>query len=181
MNEERSFFEMRKRVHTRAALSLLLIALTSCTGSRAFREARDEESLEHWDLAVINYSKAVRLDPQDRGYRLSLARAKLKASQFHFEKGKLYRASGRPELAAVLTTMEFQGAFETLMRQENNFYKVIDERTILIATDNAANRKTYEDLVIRTFFLSNADVTEVANSLRSLLQTTRISSTRRKT
>src|SRR5207302_9247706 len=34
---------------------------------------------------------------------------------------------------------------------------------------------TYEDLVIRTFFLSNADVTEVANSLRSLLQTTRIS------
>ena len=57
---------MRKRLHTRAALSLLLIALTSCTGSRAFREARDEESLEHWDLAVINYSKAVRLDPKDR-------------------------------------------------------------------------------------------------------------------
>ena len=269
---------MRKRLHTRAALSLLLIALTSCTGSRAFREARDEESLEHWDLAVINYSKAVRLDPKDRGYRLALARAKLKASQFHFEKGKLYRASGRPELSAVeleqavlldptnqyaevelrkardeaakivaertgetrletlkrqargsrarppllepasdrpinlnfpqpkpikqiykaladaaginvifdpqlkddnvaivLTNMEFQRALETLMRQENHFYKVIDERTILIAADNAANRKTYEDLVIRTFFLSNADVTEVANSLRSLLQTTRIS------
>ncbi|HKD17503.1 MAG TPA: secretin N-terminal domain-containing protein, partial [Thermoanaerobaculia bacterium] len=31
------------------------------------------------------------------------------------------------------------------------------------------------DLVIRTFFLSNADVTEVANALRALLQTTRIS------
>ena len=75
----------------------------------------------------------------------------------------------------VLTNMEFQTALETLMRQENHFYKVIDERTILIAADNPANRKTYEDLVIRTFFLSNADVTEVANSLRSLLQTTRIS------
>ncbi|MDQ5857888.1 MAG: hypothetical protein M3542_06380, partial [Acidobacteriota bacterium] len=58
---------------------------------------------------------------------------------------------------------------------ENHFYKVIDERTILIAADTPANRKTYEDLVIRTFFLSNADVTEVANALRSLLQTTRIS------
>jgi general secretion pathway protein D len=269
---------MRKRVHKSAVLSLLLIAFTSCTGSRAFREAREEESLEHWDLAVINYSKAVKLDPKDNRYRLALSRAKIKASQFHFEKGKLYRSSARPELAVVelgqavlldptnqyaevelrkareeaakvvadrtgetrlealkrqargsrakppilepasdhpinlnfpqpkpikqiykaladaaginvifdpqlkddnvaivLTNMEFQRALETLMRQENHFYKVIDERTILIAADNAANRKTYEDLVIRTFFLSNADVTEVANSLRSLLQTTRIS------
>jgi general secretion pathway protein D len=278
MNEERSFFEMRKRVHKSAVLSLLLIALTSCTGSRAVREARQEESLEHWDLAVINYSKAVKLDPKDHSYRLALARAKIKASQSHFEKGKLYRSSARPELAVVeleqavlldptnqyaevelrkareeaakvvadrtgetrleglkrkargsrakppilepasdhpinlnfpqpkpikqiykaladaaginvifdpqlkddnvaivLTNMEFQRALETLMRQENHFYKVIDERTILIAADSPANRKTYEDLVIRTFFLSNADVTEVANSLRSLLQTTRIS------
>ncbi|MDQ5858408.1 MAG: hypothetical protein M3542_09065, partial [Acidobacteriota bacterium] len=78
-------------------------------------------------------------------------------------------------VAITLTNMEFQRALETLMRQENHFYKVIDERTILIAADTPANRKTYEDLVIRTFFLSNADVTEVANALRSLLQTTRIS------
>ena len=46
---------------------------------------------------------------------------------------------------------------------------------MLIAADNPQNRKTYEDLVIRTFFLSNGDVTEVSNALRSLLQTTRIS------
>ena len=61
------------------------------------------------------------------------------------------------------------------MRQENHFYKIIDEHTILIAADTPQNRKTYEDLVIRTFFLSNGDVTEVANALRALLQTTRIS------
>ncbi len=61
------------------------------------------------------------------------------------------------------------------IRQENHFYKVIDEKTILIAADTPQNRKTYEDLVIRTFFLSNGDVTEVSNALRSLLQTTRIS------
>ena len=270
---------MRKRIHLARALPLLLVVLTACTGSRAFREARDQEALQHWDLAVLQYSRAAELDPKNNRYRMSLARAKIKASQFHFEKGKMYRASGRPELAVVelqqavlldttnqyaeielrkaredaanliaerssetrletlkrqarghageaadpgagerpadqpelpaaqvpikqiykaladaaginvifdpqlkddnvaitLTNMEFQRALETLMRQENHFYKVIDERTILIAADNAQNRKTYEDLVIRTFFLSNADVTEVANALRSLLQTTRIS------
>ena len=52
---------------------------------------------------------------------------------------------------------------------------MIDEKTMLIAADTPQNRKTYEDLVIRTFFLSNGDVTEVSNALRALLQTTRIS------
>jgi type II secretory pathway component GspD/PulD (secretin) len=78
-------------------------------------------------------------------------------------------------VSIVLTGIEFQKALETLIRQENHFYKIIDEHTILVAADTPANRKTYEDLVIRTFFLSNGDVTEVANSLRALLQTTRIS------
>jgi general secretion pathway protein D len=77
-------------------------------------------------------------------------------------------------VAIILNNVEFQRALETLMRQEQHFYKVIDENTILIAADTPQNRKTYEDLVIRTFYLSNADATEVANSLRSLLQSTRI-------
>ena len=78
-------------------------------------------------------------------------------------------------VSIVLSSIEFQKALETLIRQENHFYKIIDERTILIAADTPQIRKTYEDLDIRTFFLSNGDVTEVANALRALLQTTRIS------
>ena len=256
----------------------LCVVMTGCVGSNAYREAKNEEALGHWDLAVLNYARAVELYPNNAGYKASLARARLRASQFHFEKGKMYRSSGRADLAVVeleqavlldptndyaevelrkardekarqdaeknadsnmtrmkkkakgmravtpmlepasdrpinlnfpqpkpikqiyraladaaginvvfdpqlkddnisivLTSIEFQKALETLLRQENHFYKVIDEKTILIAADTPQNRKTYEDLVIRTFFLSNADVTEVANALRALLQTTRIS------
>lgn len=256
-----------------------VIAWTAgCAGTGAFRDAREEEELGHWDLAVVKYARALELNPTSSGYKAALARAKLRSSQFHFEKGKMYRASGRPDLAVieieqtvlldptndyavvelrkakdelaqkdaergadshmekmkkktrgaravmpllepasdkpinlnfpqakpikqiyraladaaginiifdpqlkddnvsiVLTGVEFQKALEILLRQENHFYKIIDERTILIAADTPANRKTYEDLVIRTFFLSNGDVTEVANALRALLQTTRIS------
>jgi len=258
--------------------AVLIATMAACAGSGVFHDARDEEQLGHWDLAVMKYARAVELNPTSSGYRAALARAKLKASEYHFEKGKMYRASGRPDLAVieieqtvlldptndyagvelrkvkdeaaqkeaeksadsnmerikkkargaravtpllepssdrpinlnfpqpkpikqiyraladasginiifdpqlkddnvsiVLTGIEFQKALETLLRQENHFYKIIDERTILIAADTPANRKTYEDLVIRTFFLSNGDVTEVANSLRALLQTTRIS------
>ncbi len=261
-----------------AAAAALCLVLVGCAGADAFRKAQDEEQLGHYDLAVIEYGKAVELMPTATGYRTALARAKLRASQYHFEKGKMYRASGRPDLAVieleqtvlldptndyaavelkkaqdeaarreaergadtymekikkkakgaravmpmlepssdkpinlnfpqpkpikqiyraladaaginivfdpqlkddnvsiVLTQIDFLKALETLVRQENHFYKIIDERTILIASDTPQNRKTYEDLVIRTFFLSNADVTEVANALRALLQTTRIS------
>ncbi|MDQ5858407.1 MAG: hypothetical protein M3542_09060 [Acidobacteriota bacterium] len=92
---------MKNRIHLSVVLPLLLVSLSACTGSRAFREAREQEALEHWDLAVLQYSRAAELDPTNNRYRMSLARAKIKASQFHFEKGKLYRSSGRPELALV--------------------------------------------------------------------------------
>jgi general secretion pathway protein D len=256
----------------------LAVVVTGCAGSRAYQQAKDEEAVGHWDLAVMQYARALEQEPNNSGYKIALARAKLAASQFHFERGKLYRASGRPDLAVVefeqttlldptndyavvelrharedqakldadrraesqmekmkkkakgqravtpmlepasdrpinlnfpqqkpikqiyraladaaginvvfdpqlkddnvsivLSNIQFQKALETLLRQENHFYKIIDEKTILIAADTPQNRKTYEDLVIRTFFLSNADVTEVANALRALLQTTRIS------
>jgi general secretion pathway protein D len=258
--------------------ALLAVLMTGCAGSTAYQQAKDAESVGQWDRAVQNYAKALELNPDNAGYKAALARARLKASQVHFEKGKMYRASGRPDLAIVelsqtvlldptndyaevelhkaeadyakqleersaetrmeglkkktrgaravtpmlepssdrpinlnfpqpkpikqiyraladaaginvvfdpqlkddnvsivVSQIEFQKALETLLRQENHFYKIIDERTILIAADTPQNRKTYEDLVIRTFFLSNADVTEVANALRALLQTTRIS------
>jgi general secretion pathway protein D len=265
------------KVLKRLGLLTLILGTTFCAGSQAFREAREEETLQHWDVAVLRYSRAQALDPGNAAYKIALQRARIKASQFHFEKGKVYRSSGRPELAVielqqavvldptnqyaetelkkareeaqklaversgdtrleelkkktrgararspilepasdkpinlnfpqplpikkiyqalasaagvnvifdpqlkddnvsiVLTNMSFQHALETLMRQENHFYKVIDEKSILIAADTPANRKTYEDLVLRTFYLSNGDITDVSNALRNLLQTTRI-------
>lgn len=72
------------------------------------------------------------------------------------------------ELAIELRDVTAQTALETLMRTAQHFYKVIDEHTILIAQDNQQNRKTYEDVVMQTFFLSNADVQEVVQLIRSM-------------
>ena len=73
------------------------------------------------------------------------------------------------ELAIELRDVTAQTALETLMRSAAHFYKVIDEHSIIIAADNPQNRKTYEDLVIQTFFLSNAEVKDVLTLLRSLI------------
>jgi general secretion pathway protein D len=73
-----------------------------------------------------------------------------------------------------LRGMTFQKALETAMRQAGHFYKVIDERTILVAQDTQQNRKEYEDLVVRTFFLSNGDVKDVSAMVRSILDLRRL-------
>ncbi len=73
-----------------------------------------------------------------------------------------------------LRGMTFQKALETAMRQAGHFYKVIDEKTILIAQDTQQNRKEYEDLVVRTFFLSNGDVKDVSAMVRQILDLRRL-------
>ena len=39
------------------------VATFACAGSQSFREAREEETLGHWDIAVLKYSRASDLDP----------------------------------------------------------------------------------------------------------------------
>ncbi len=73
------------------------------------------------------------------------------------------------DLAIELRDVTAQNALETLMRAAGHFYKVVDEHSIIIAADNPQNRKNYEDLVIQTFYLSNAEVKDVLTLLRSLI------------
>jgi general secretion pathway protein D len=65
-------------------------------------------------------------------------------------------------------------ALDILMLQTKNFYKVIDESTLLVASDNRQTRGSLEDQVIRTFYLSNGEVKQVQTLLRTLLNTRQI-------
>ncbi len=76
--------------------------------------------------------------------------------------------------ALDLRGVAFQKALETVMRQAGHFYKVLDEKTIIVAQDTKQNRQEYEDLVIRTFFLSNGDVKDVSAMVRSILDLRRL-------
>lgn len=66
-------------------------------------------------------------------------------------------------------------ALEMVMQAGGHFYKVLDERSVIVVEDTPQNRRDYEDLVIKTFFLSNADVKDVNNSIRALIDARRLS------
>ena len=78
-------------------------------------------------------------------------------------------------LAIELRDLTAEQALEMVMQGAGHFYKVLDRHSIIIAEDTPQNRREYEDLVIKTFFLSNADVKEIDKLLRSLIEARRLS------
>jgi general secretion pathway protein D len=73
-----------------------------------------------------------------------------------------------------IADVTFEQALEQLMMMNKHFFKIVDENSILIAEDTPQKHKELDDLVIQTFFLSNADVKDVQVLLRTLLDARQI-------
>src|SRR5215216_4224678 len=94
---------------SRFALVLaLLVSLAGCASRSAMRIGEHAEQLQEYDRAIIEYTKALRLNPENRVARRALERAKLRASQDHFTRGRRLDATGRLDEALI----ELQSASE---------------------------------------------------------------------
>ena len=263
-----------------AALSLLLtLATTACATTGAFRAGERAERAQDFDLAVVEYTKALRATPDDREARAALDRARLRAAQEHFQRGRRLSAEerheealvefqlaaelnptdsrvdaelketrqrlrtklavsreGKTELQALIErtrdlpppgldlpagaklpeSMTFNGnatsrsvftaiarfadlniVFDPTFRSEplaidlrnatledalasvtastQTFYRMTAPRTITIIPDTLAKRREYEEAIVRTFYLSNADIKEVTDLLRIVVDIRSIS------
>ena len=61
-------------------------------------------------------------------------------------------------------------ALQQVLSANQLFHKILNERSILVLPDTPQNRARHEDQVVRTFFLSHADATEVAQLLNQVLR-----------
>jgi general secretion pathway protein D len=59
-------------------------------------------------------------------------------------------------------------------RATRNFYRVTSQRTVTVIPDNPAKRREYEEEIVRTFYLSNADLKETIDMLRIVIDSRRI-------
>jgi general secretion pathway protein D len=78
------------------------------------------------------------------------------------------------KISVDLADVTFEQAMDQLMTMNKHFYKILDENSIYIAEDNPQKHKELDDLVIQTFYLSNADVKDVQVLLRTLLDARQI-------
>jgi general secretion pathway protein D len=66
----------------------------------------------------------------------------------------------------TLTDVTLAKALDLLLLQNKLIFVQVDRRTIMIYADNPANRQRLETLLVKTFYLSNADI----NETRALVQ-----------
>ncbi len=273
-------------VRRRIPASLLLVCLglalvaAGCAASGALHRGQSAELRQDNDLAVVEYTKALRLRPEDANARLSLDRAKLRASQDHFIRARRLAAAskydqalveyemaaelnpsngdveqelratrnklrakvaiareGKTELQTIIDRARdlpppgmdlppgvkmpasltfrdassrevymaiarfagigliFDSAFRespvtvdlrnatlddalnTLAGATRTFFRVTAPKTIVVIPDTPAKRREYEEEIVRTFYLSNADLKETMDLLRMVLDARRISPT----
>jgi general secretion pathway protein D len=258
-------------------LALLLLVVTGCATSSAFRRGQDAERADDYDRAVVEYTAALREEPDNPDIRLALDRARLRAAELHFARGRRLFSTGKYEEAMlelqvaaemnpssgdidaelrrtrvalrnklatpidgktrleslvdkarefqpsglelprdvklppsmvfrdagvreVLTAMarftglnvafdpafrdtpitielrdtEFEAGLVSVTTSSRNFYKVTAPKTITIIPDTPAKRREYEDEVVRTFYLSNAELKETIDLLRIVVDLRRI-------
>jgi general secretion pathway protein D len=241
------------------------------------RAGERAELAQDYDRAVIEYTRALQTDPDNPDARQGLERARLRAAQDHFTRGRRHHAAGRLEEALVelqtavelnpgdpnvnelldsvraqlrtkvavsrgakteletlierSRTMEppglalpsdirlpssltfrdassrdiytalarfanvnivfdpqfrdqpvtidlrnatFEEALASLSMATRNFYRVTAQRTVTIVPDTPAKRTEYEEEIVRTFYLSNADVKETLDLLRIVIDNRRL-------
>ncbi len=255
-----------------------LVLVSGCATARAMRAGQTAEQQQDYDRVVLEYSKALRLEPDDVNIRRRLEVAKLRAAKEHFERGRrmatrdrfeealiefqaaadlnptsgeidtalletrnklrtklAVRREGKTELESLIERMravpppgldvprgivlpdslvfrsassrdvfsalgQFAGvniAFDQSFRESQisidlrkttfdealasvsastrHFYRVTGAKTITIIPDTPAKRREYEEEVVRTFYLSNADPKEVVDVLRLVIDNRRLS------
>jgi general secretion pathway protein D len=67
-----------------------------------------------------------------------------------------------------LTGVTFQEALDQITFVNRLFYKVLDQNTLIIVPESPQKRRTYDDFLLRTFYLQNADVNETLNQVKTL-------------
>ena len=256
---------------------VLALLVAGCATSSAMRAGRAAEQLDDYDRAIVEYTKVLRNEPDNRAARQALERAKLRSAADHYARGRRFSAGGRLDEALVelqlaselnpgdrnvadelesvrnqlktriLITRGGKTGLETLIERTRNlaplgqdlptdvklpasltfrdapsrdaftavarfanisvtfdpqfrdqpvtidlrettlenalqslsaatrsFYRVTGPRFITVVPDTAAKRQEYEEEIVRTFPLSNADLKETVDLLRIVIDARRL-------
>ena len=84
-----------------------------------------------------------------------------------------------PQFSAQPVTIDLQNAaledaLASLSTATRNFYQVTAQQTITVIPDTPAKRTEYQEEIVRTFYLSNADVGETLDLLRIVIDNRRL-------
>jgi general secretion pathway protein D len=78
-------------------------------------------------------------------------------------------ADGRP-ITIQLDGVTLEQALNQIMTMSQLSYKIVNERSIFVFPDTQPKHTLYDEQVVRTFYISNADPTELSQTLSQLIR-----------
>jgi general secretion pathway protein D len=127
-----------KSVWLAGAGALAMVCLSCGGGSTAFRDGRRAEAHKDWDTALVNYEKALQVEPENAKYQIHERVVRGRAADFHLRQGRKLLASGRPDDAA--------GEFQKAVSIDPTNEAAGQELARLLAAQAAAKRQREETL-----------------------------------
>jgi general secretion pathway protein D len=250
--------------------------MTGCATTRALRDGQNAEFLQDFDRAIVEYTRVLRENPDNRDARQGLERMKVRSALEHFARGRRLAETGRLEEALIelqisaelnpastdvqdflsnvrtqlrtkvavsregktelesliertrslppaglelpaaklpeslmwngsaralysfiakqanisvvfdplyadrdinidLRNQSLEQALQAISASTRNFYKVTAPQAVTIIPDTPAKRQEYEEEFVQIFPLSNADLKEVSDLLRIVIDNRRLS------
>lgn len=70
----------------------------------------------------------------------------------------------------TLEDVTVEEALQQIMMANQLFYKVLNPKTIMVIPDNSAMHVKYDDIVMRVFFISHADVAELTQLVNAMMR-----------
>ena len=87
----------------------------------------------------------------------------------------LFDEGFRDKKASVnLTGVTFEEALDRLTFVNRLFYKVVDQNTLIIVPESRQKRVAYDELLLRTFYVQNAEVNDTVNLVKTLAKVTTV-------
>jgi general secretion pathway protein D len=83
------------RRNSGAAALLLAAYMSGCASTGGVRVGRQAELRQDYDRAVVEYTRALKLHPDDAAARTGLERAKVRAAIIHYDRGRQLAAAGK--------------------------------------------------------------------------------------
>jgi len=73
-----------------------------------------------------------------------------------------------------LTGVTFQEALDRLTFVNRLFYKVVDQNTLIVVPESRQKRVAYDELLLRTFYVQNAEINDTVNLVKTLAKVTTV-------
>src|SRR5919107_1481275 len=69
-----------------------------------------------------------------------------------------------------LDGVTIEQALQQVLSSNGHFYKVLNQNTIVVALDNPQAHAKYDELVVRVFYLSHSDPTEISQVINTVMR-----------